>query len=435
MEEKVLDVATNSSDEIMVKIENVTKQYKLGMIGGTTLGDELKRFWAKLRKKEDPTRKIGAKNYNKGEKFMALNGVSFEVKKGEAIGLIGHNGAGKSTLLKLITRVTAPTGGKIYLNGRVASMLEVGTGFHGELTGRENIYMNGAILGMTKKEIDAKIEDIIDFSEVRQFIDTPVKRYSSGMFVKLAFSVAAHLDAEIVLMDEVLAVGDMAFQNKCIKKMREIADSGKTIIYVSHNMNTIRALCDRCVVLNKGEVEFVGEVEESIAKYLGEDLCEDRVKYNLDVYPRPSKNHGAKIRFTEFEFLDVETPIFEKLNPINFNLKLKANKDIDGLKLYIMVNNAHGETIGTMQTLQSFCDARKGEEYSFRFQLDLSNLADGKYNMILDVFSDDGEGGYLSYDHPLGSITLSLINTLNQKGIKWNSHFGNVVLNEIHGIN
>ena len=179
-------------DEIMIKIENVEKEYKLGEIGGTTVKEVLQRFWAKIRKKEDPTKKIGAKNYNKGEKFKALNGVSFEVKKGEAIGLIGHNGAGKSTLLKLITRVTAPTKGKIFLNGRVASMLEVGTGFHGELTGRENVYMNGAILGMTKKEIDAKIESIIDFSEVREFIDTPVKRYSSGMFVKLAFAVASH---------------------------------------------------------------------------------------------------------------------------------------------------------------------------------------------------------------------------------------------------
>ena len=201
---------------------------------------------------------------------MALNGVSFEVKKGEAIGLIGHNGTGKSTLLKLLTRVTAPTSGKIYLNGRVASMLEVGTGFHGELTGRENVYMNGAILGMTKKEIDAKMEDIIEFSEVREFIDTPVKRYSSGMFVKLAFSVAAHLDAEIMLMDEVLAVGDMAFQNKCINKMKEVANSGRTIIYVSHNMNTIRRLCNRCVVLNKREVEFVGDVGEAISVYMGE---------------------------------------------------------------------------------------------------------------------------------------------------------------------
>ena len=257
------------TDEIMLKVENVSKIYKLGEIGGTTLRDELQRAWAKIRKKEDPTKKIGAKNYNKGEKFKALDNISFEVKKGERIGIIGHNGAGKSTLLKLISRVTGPTEGKIYLNGRVASMLEVGTGFHPELTGRENVYMNGAILGMTKREIDAKMEDIIEFSEVRQFIDTPVKRYSSGMYVKLAFSVAAHLNSEIMIMDEVLAVGDMAFQKKCLTKMSSISnEQDKTILYVSHNMETIRQLCTRVLVLNRGQVVFFGDVEEGINTYL-----------------------------------------------------------------------------------------------------------------------------------------------------------------------
>ena len=176
---------------------------------------------------------------------MALNGVSLKVHKGEALGIIGGNGAGKSTLLKLLSRVTSPTEGKITLNGRIASMLEVGTEFHGDLTGRENVYMNGAILVMTKAEIDSKMDDIIEFSEVRDFIDTPVKRYSSGMYVKLAFSVAAHLDSEIMIMDEVLAVGDMAFQKKCLDKMKSaVKESGKTVLYVSHNMNTIRQLCD-----------------------------------------------------------------------------------------------------------------------------------------------------------------------------------------------
>ena len=269
-------------DELMVKIDHVSKQYKLGQIGGTTLRDELQRFYAKIKGKDDPTKRIGTKDYNKGETFLALDDVSFEVKKGEAIGIIGHNGAGKSTLLKLITRVTAPTRGSIGLNGRVASMLEVGTGFHPELTGRENIYMNGAILGMTKKEIDAKMEDIIEFSECRQFIDTPVKRYSSGMYVKLAFSVAANLDAEIMIMDEVLAVGDMAFQGKCINKMKEIAQSGRTILYVSHNMNTIRQLCNRCVVLDKGHLRYDGDVEKAIAYYLN-NVTRNSVVYDLTV--------------------------------------------------------------------------------------------------------------------------------------------------------
>ena len=258
-------------EELMLKVENVSKQYRLGEIGGTTLRDELQRVGARMHKREDPTRKIGEPDYEAGETFLALDGVSFEVKKGERLGIIGHNGAGKSTLLKLISRITAPTEGEIGLNGRVASMLEVGTGFHKELTGRENIYMNGAILGMKKKEIDAKLEDIIEFSECRQFIDTPVKMYSSGMYVKLAFSVAAHLDSEIMIMDEVLAVGDMAFQKKCIDKMNEVSkEEGRTILYVSHNMNTIRQLCERVIVLDHGKLVFDGDTETGIDIYMND---------------------------------------------------------------------------------------------------------------------------------------------------------------------
>lgn len=200
--------------EAVIQIEGLKKQYKLGQIGGGTLQGDLQSWWARVRGKEDPNTKIGADQRSNGKTFMALNGIDLTVYRGEALGIIGHNGAGKSTLLKILSRVTAPTEGEVRLKGRVASMLEVGTGFNGEMTGRENIYMNGAILGMTKAEVDAKMEQIIDFSECREFIDTPVKRYSSGMYVKLAFSVAAHLDAEIMIMDEVLAVGDMKFQQK-----------------------------------------------------------------------------------------------------------------------------------------------------------------------------------------------------------------------------
>ena len=198
--------------------------YKLGQIGGGSLQADLQSWWARKRGKEDPNSLIGQEQRLLGKTFMALNGIDLTVYKGEALGIIGSNGAGKSTMLKLLSRVTAPTVGEIDIYGRIASMLEVGTGFNGEMTGRENVYMNGAILGMTKAEIDAKMEDIIEFSEVREFIDTPVKRYSSGMYVKLAFSVAAHLDSEIMIMDEVLAVGDMAFQKKCLDKMREAAN-------------------------------------------------------------------------------------------------------------------------------------------------------------------------------------------------------------------
>ena len=255
--------------ETVIKIENLKKKYRLGAIGGGTLTADLQSWWARVRGKEDPNTKIGTEVYGKNETFMALNGINLEVKKGETLGIIGGNGAGKSTTLKILSRVTAPTEGSIKIKGRISSLLEVGTGFHPELTGRENIYLNGAILGMTKEEVDSKIEDIIEFSECRKFIDTPVKRYSSGMFVKLAFSVAAHLDSEILIMDEVLAVGDMKFQQKCLGKMGDVAEKeGRTILYVSHNMNTIRQLCNRCIVLEKGRVIFDGDTIVGYLSYL-----------------------------------------------------------------------------------------------------------------------------------------------------------------------
>ena len=260
----------NENREVAIRLSGVKKMYKLGQIGGGTLQGDLQSWWARVRGKEDPNTKIGTDQRLVGQTFMALNGIDLTVYKGEALGIIGGNGAGKSTMLKLLSRVTAPTEGEIDIYGRIASMLEVGTGFNGEMTGRENVYLNGAILGMTRAEIDAKMEQIIEFSEVREFIDTPVKRYSSGMYVKLAFSVAAHLDSEIMIMDEVLAVGDMAFQKKCLDKMRDATKlDGRTVLYVSHNMNTIRQLCDRCVVLDKGKVIYEGDVETAIAIYLG----------------------------------------------------------------------------------------------------------------------------------------------------------------------
>ena len=257
-----------SEQDIAVKIVGLKKRYRLGVIGGGTLQGDIQSWLARKRGKEDPNAVIGKKFHEKNATFLALDGIDLTIYKGEKIGIIGHNGAGKSTLLKVFSRITAPTEGKIYVDGRVSSMLEVGTGFHEELTGRENIYLNGAILGMSRAEVDSKIEKIIEFSECRKFIDTPVKRYSSGMYVKLAFSVSAHLDADILVMDEVLAVGDVKFQQKCLNKMSEVSSSeGKTILYVSHNMNTIRQLCDRCVVMDHGKIVFDGDVDEAIAIY------------------------------------------------------------------------------------------------------------------------------------------------------------------------
>lgn len=391
--------------EIMVKIDNVSKEYRLGQIGGTTLRDELARKKAKFLKREDPTLKIGVKPKRTGELFRALNNVSFEVKKGERVGLIGHNGAGKSTLLKLISRVTAPSKGKICLNGRVASMLEVGTGFHGELTGRENIYMNGAILGMTKKEIDKKIEDIIDFSECREFIDTPVKRYSSGMYVKLAFSVAAHLDSEIMIMDEVLAVGDMAFQKKCIDKMNQVSvEQERTILYVSHNMNTIRQLCDRVVVLNHGEVVFSGNVEEGINIYFGIKASRNN---DLDLL---NIERAEPYRTTDMLFsrlvLDKGDNTYRLNDDITGQFFIKAKVSSNDVKSKFTVMN-NGVPIFTSET-DAF-SVKVGAENMYRFRLSLEKLVPGKYTLKMVLFAHNDQRFRKEYDVLLDCYMFELV--------------------------
>ncbi|MDT3698287.1 MAG: ABC transporter ATP-binding protein [Thermincola sp.] len=243
----------------VIKVEGLSKKYRLGVLGHGTLRQDLQSWWARLRGKEDPNSKVchfpGGESCGGNKDFWALKDVSFDVKQGEVLGIIGRNGAGKSTLLKILSRVTSPTSGTAKIKGRIASLLEVGTGFHPELTGRENIYINGAILGMTKKEIDMKFDEIVAFAEVEQFIDTPVKRYSSGMYVRLAFAVAAHLEPEILIVDEVLAVGDVQFQKKCLGKMKDVSQEGRTVLFVSHNMGAVEGLCSSGILLDKGEIK------------------------------------------------------------------------------------------------------------------------------------------------------------------------------------
>ena len=251
-----------------ISIQNVSKAYRLGVIGHGTLREDLQSWWAKVRGKEDPNRIIGSKEAIEGDTLWALRDVSFDVEQGSVWGIIGANGAGKSTLLKILSRVTAPTSGQIKVRGRVASLLEVGTGFHPELTGRENIFLNGAILGMTKAEVRKKFDEIVVFSEIEQFIDTPVKRYSSGMYVRLAFAVAAHLDPEILVVDEVLAVGDAAFQKKCLGKMGDVAKEGRTVLFVSHNMGAVRTLCEKVALMRHGRLDSVGDPVSQIARYM-----------------------------------------------------------------------------------------------------------------------------------------------------------------------
>ena len=253
----------------VVSIENVSKKYQLGAIGASSLNEELARRWARLRGREDPNSPLKLKSNRRpaeGE-FWAVKDVTLQIRDGDVLGLIGRNGAGKSTLLKLISQVTSPTSGRIRIRGRVASLLEVGTGFHPDLSGRENILLNGAILGMTTREIRAKFDEIVDFSECEAFIDTPVKRYSSGMYVRLAFAIAAHLDPEILIVDEVLAVGDAQFQRKCLGKMGDASRNGRTILFVSHSMSAVTALCSRAIILQEGRIAFEGDVGSAVAQY------------------------------------------------------------------------------------------------------------------------------------------------------------------------
>lgn len=417
------------TEELMLKVENVSKIYRLGEIGGTTLRDELQRLKAKVFKKEDPTKKIGSKNYNKGEKFKALDNISFEVKKGERIGIIGHNGAGKSTLLKLISRVTGPTEGEIHLNGRVASMLEVGTGFHPELTGRENIYMNGAILGMTKKEIDAKMEDIIEFSEVRQFIDTPVKRYSSGMYVKLAFSVAAHLDSEIMIMDEVLAVGDMNFQNKCLTKMKEVSEQdNKTILYVSHNMNTIRKLCDKVIVLDHGTIVFEGNVDEGIGIYMTSRFSNNSLSADLSNRER-LKIFTQQINLTHIEFLDVETPVYKRKEIVKFGIDWISLANVKGVRMRFFIRNQLGNTIAT-SFLDSTFDIKNNEKHHTVINLNTSSLSGDMYYLSVTFFIKDDNGNVVFLDSVLDAISFKVVEDPSDE--EYISSWNNDIWSNVH---
>ena len=362
----------------VIKTEHLQKEYKLGVIGTGTLRHDIQSWVAKKRGKDDPNRRIGSKEYEKGDRFLALDDVNLEIFRGERVGIIGANGAGKSTLLKLLSRITSPTDGSIAYRGRIASMLEVGTGFHPELTGRDNIYLNGAILGMTRAEVDKKIDKIIEFSECEKFIDTPVKRYSSGMFVKLAFAVASHLDAEIMIMDEVLAVGDMKFQKKCISKMRELAiDENRTVLYVSHNMGTIQDLCNRCIVLEHGKKVYDGDVDEAIKLYMGGDNDEFfSYEFVDDRFKSPVKRHDVNLK--SVKYIGRTTNLFYDKEPLQLELSWENLEDIPSLSLRIEVQDTRRIPI-TSYVIEDFYSGKKGETHSEQFTLDISKITTGRY--------------------------------------------------------
>ncbi len=401
----------------VIFVENISKSYQIGEFGSGSLRNDIQNWFQKKRGKEFE---------NNSDKIWSLKNLSFNVNKGDIVGIIGKNGAGKSTLLKIISRVTAPTSGKIIGNGKVASLLEVGTGFHPDLTGRDNIFLNGAILGMRKKEIERNLDNIISFSGVGQYIDTPVKRYSSGMYVRLAFAVAAHLDSEILILDEILSVGDAAFQKKCLGKISELsAEEGRTVLFVSHNINSIRSLCNRCLLLDSGSLKFDGNVHEAIEKYSDDLLTENETipfiqfksgeKSHLKIdqimvngsYNNPVKLVGGK-NLIEFEisgevladtFLSFEFRLFDKgMNPLLFHspghFEGISNKLLPGKfnirqKIELPNNINKGDYIG------SFFLTDPGFDYHVKFENSMNIQIEGYPTKTGHVFEYKNGAGFL----------------------------------------
>ena len=419
-------------EELAIRVEHVSKEYRLGAIGGATLKGEIQSKLAKIFHKEDPNLKIGEKAHGKNERFLALNDLSFDIKKGETVGIIGRNGAGKSTILKLICRVTAPSKGNIYLNGRITSMLEVGTGFHPELTGRENVYLNGAILGMTKAEIEKKFDEIVEFSEVGQFIDTPVKRYSSGMKVKLAFAVASHLESEIMIMDEVLAVGDVAFQNKCIDRMKKVAEEeGRTILYVSHNMATVKSLCNRCIVLSHGQLAFEGETDEAISVYMQDDSLDNTTFFDTAAAKRHPKCNQRHL-LQNLHMYESKTNNLEYGTVFPFRISWKSENDTERLLMKMVINGIDTTPVGVI--FGSELEHKTGLN-SAEFSFDTSYLVPGKYTVDVILYDEDQSGSIMFYDR---TTALRFTVEHGEKSLKlkhWFKDWGNAVLPCIEQIN
>ena len=386
---------------VIIEVENISKLYRLGQIGTGTLSHDLNRWFAKVRGKEDPFLKVDEVNdrTTKTDKAFAwaLQDINFDVAQGEVLGIVGSNGAGKSTLLKILSEITAPTTGAIRINGNVASLLEVGTGFHPELTGRENIFLNGAILGMTKREIRDKLDEIIDFAGVERYIDTPVKRYSSGMYVRLAFAVAAHLEPEILIIDEVLAVGDADFQRKCMGKMKDVSQKeGRTILFVSHNMQAVRNLCDRAIWLQHGRVKQIGNVVSTVNAYLS-GLQHDQ-KFELEWQSPDTAPGNEKVRLKHFEviphFVD-EAGILDVRTPIDLKIAFWNYLDDAELSIDISLMTYSGECIFAVSSPVLRC--QKGVVQGL-CRIPGNLLNNGSYNLGICITKDTTTALFEDYE-------------------------------------
>ncbi|WP_316804884.1 ABC transporter ATP-binding protein [Pedobacter nototheniae] len=375
---------------IAIKSENISKAYQLGQIGTGTVSRDLERWFARIRGKEDPFLKIGELNNQKikseSDVVWSLKDISFEIEQGDAVGIIGRNGAGKSTLLKILSKVTAPTSGKISGRGRIASLLEVGTGFHPELSGRENIFLNGAILGMRKKEIQRKLEEIVDFAGIERYLDTPVKRYSSGMYVRLAFAVAAHLESEILIVDEVLAVGDAEFQKKCLGKMGEVSKGeGRTVLFVSHNMSSIESLCNKGILLDKSKILFEGGIKQSINSY--NSLLSQENYIDIETYFANNRNNNFLIKEI---LINQQSTAFINIKDKIISVELRAEsfiEDLIDIELYLVdpVKNI-SILFGSLYYTHGKKISVKNGEVNIKFDVILpDNIFSGNYNLNIMI--------------------------------------------------
>ncbi len=362
-----------------IKIEHISKLYRLGEIGTGTLSHDLHRWWAKVRGKEDPFARIGERNDRtvKGDSdyVWALRDVNFTVGQGEIVGIVGRNGAGKSTLLKILSKVTKATDGRIRVRGRIASLLEVGTGFHPELTGRENIYLNGALLGMTKAEIRSKLEAIVDFAGVERYLDTPVKRYSSGMYVRLAFAVAAFLEPEILIVDEVLAVGDQEFQNKCLGRMKDVSESeGRTILFVSHNLPSLKAICQRGILLENGQVAGDGTIEQIINQYSQAQLTDSRMVEGIKYFSDTIKVHELSVNGAEQNLFILEG----RLLRIKVRMSLMMDMPYE-LDVHIRSDDFYMASYANF--VKNEATELEAGDYEMQYEIQLPELRSGRYKL------------------------------------------------------
>jgi len=416
--------------DVVIRVENLGKRYRIGeQTPYATLRELAARALAAPFRLFGPGRPSSP--HEDSRHIWALKDVSFEVRQGEVVGIIGCNGAGKSTLLKILGRVTRPTEGRARVRGRMGTLLEVGTGFHPELTGRENTYLNGAILGMSKREMDLKFDEIVAFAEIEKFMDTPVKYYSSGMYVRLAFAVAAHLEPEIILVDEVLAVGDVAFQKKCLGRMGEVAKQGRTVLFVSHSMAAIAVLCKYVIVLDQGRVTTIGPSQQAIADYLAATTDRRTTVYKMEGVPRAVPDLTMEVEFLSLELADFPTKLVPSDADLCLQMTVRGNKAVSGFRFSVTIYGVEGTPVGSsfgpeIHSLQA------GEVATYRLRLPNPSLAPGLYRFGLGVGLGDEQEGIREFDIAEDVLHFEVLPPLGKNGTKpeWDSSWGPIRFSE-----